>query len=154
MEDVEFIPFALNPWDCIWGGLWQGGMFYGPQMTPCTPEDQFDVVISMAGSGGLARVTSPDVIQHSFYIDDGALGPLETGFVWEAVDLACDYVNEGKKTLVRCQMGWNRSGLVVALALGMLADLDPDHVIGLIREKRGRWALCNDWFVRFIHEYA
>ena len=148
-----FIPFAINPWDEIVPNLWMGGMYFGPAMTPCAPENQFDVVISMAGKGGLGtRVTYPGVLVHSFFIDDGILGLGELELVQEAVGLLVGHVAQGRKVLVRCQMGYNRSGLVVALALLQLDCSPAAEVIELIRAKRGRWALCNEWFVKLIED--
>lgn len=57
----------------------------------------------------------------------------------------------GKKVLSRCQQGWNRSGLVVALIL-IRAGYSAEDAISLIRERRGRDALCNPDFVDFIYE--
>ena len=152
----SWVQLSPDPWNEVRPNLWMGGMYYGPHMTACVPEDQFDVVISMAGSSQAMRVNHPDVITHSFYIDDGKLGPMELDMVHEAKDLTLKYLDEGKKVLVRCQAGWNRSGLVVAMVLLHLGDHKgaccPRHAIGYIRKARGENALSNEWFVKYIHE--
>jgi protein-tyrosine phosphatase len=64
-----------------------------------------------------------------------------------------DALKENKKVLVRCQAGYNRSGLVVALVLLRLG-YTADDAIALIREKRSEHALCNELFVEYIQDAA
>src|SRR5688572_23728556 len=108
----------------------------------------------MAGQGriGCRVPVHDDMTHHCFYIDDGKLGPMEMSFVAEAKDVVAVGIKANRKILVRCQMGLNRSGLVVALALvdlGFSAQL----AINWIRRKRNPDALCNPWFVEYIHNY-
>ena len=58
----------------------------------------------------------------------------------------------GKKVLVRCQAGLNRSGLVTALVL-MKAGMTAEAAVELIRDKRSPDALCNDAFIDWIIEH-
>lgn len=155
MDDGKnWIPLAINPWDEIFPDLWQGGMYFGPQMTPCAPEDQFDVVVSMAGRGGLGtRVTSEAVVQHNFYIDDDRLGPAEMAIVMEALGVVKQAWDDKHKVLVRCAAGYNRSGLIVGLRLVQLFHT-ADEAITLIRAQRSPHALCNPHFIKYIHDYA
>ena len=55
----------------------------------------------------------------------------------------------GKKVLIRCQAGLNRSGLLTALVL-LQEGHSPKQAIELIREKRSEWALCNSDYVTYI----
>lgn len=55
----------------------------------------------------------------------------------------------GKRTLIRCQAGWNRSGLVTALVL-MLEGYTAMDAITLIRERRSPFALCNRMFEEWL----
>lgn len=55
-------------------------------------------------------------------------------------------------TLVHCQAGLNRSGLVAALALILGDDMEPADAIALLREKRSPAVLCNPGFERFLLE--
>ncbi len=55
----------------------------------------------------------------------------------------------GKKVLIRCQAGLNRSGLITALVL-LREGHSPKQAIELIREKRSEWALCNSDYVTYI----
>jgi protein-tyrosine phosphatase len=56
---------------------------------------------------------------------------------------------QGKRVLVRCQAGWNRSGLIMALIL-IKDGLKPDQAIDLIRNRRSSRALCNRSFENWI----
>lgn len=57
----------------------------------------------------------------------------------------------GKKVAGKCQMGWNRSSLVVALVL-LKDGYTANEAINLIRDKRSVNALCNPHFVQYIYE--
>ena len=52
-------------------------------------------------------------------------------------------------TLVHCQAGLNRSGLVTTLAL-IRRGMTPDDAIRLIRTKRSPAVLCNQTFERWL----
>lgn len=70
-----------------------------------------------------------------------------------AVDAACAVVREitiGGRVLVTCSMGWNRSGLVVGLALNQLTGLPAHRIVELIRKARGEDALSNQTFERIV----
>lgn len=154
MPDGEWISFPDDKWNEITHNLWMGGMYYGPHMQPAWVEEgDFDLVISMAGN----EIPIPASIDHAaYYIDDGKLGPVESGFVYGATALAVSAVMSGRKTLVRCAAGLNRSGLVVALALLQLPPFRgaccPNHAVALIQNKRSEHALHNPYFLEYIRE--
>lgn len=56
----------------------------------------------------------------------------------------------GKRVLVHCTAGLNRSGLIVATAL-MASGMSADKAIELIRLRRDTWALCNESFCTWLH---
>ncbi|CAM5329206.1 hypothetical protein SALBM311S_07625 [Streptomyces alboniger] len=62
---------------------------------------------------------------------------------------ACEALDEGRKVLVRCYHGYNRSGLVVAHAL-IRQGRSADDAIRLIRARRSPWALHNELFVEYL----
>lgn len=153
MAEDDWITFCDDPWNEIVPYLWMGGMYHTPQMKPCVPHDEFDVVVSMAGRGGpQTKITNPGITQHNFVIRDGELGKDEFKLARGAAEIAADAVFQRQRVLVRCQMGLNRSGLVVALALNILAvqPLGADWIISKIREKRSPDALFNQHFVEYI----
>ena len=59
----------------------------------------------------------------------------------------------GRRVLVRCAGGMNRSGLVTAMTL-MNAGHSADAAIALVRSGRSEWALSNSSFVAYLHERA
>lgn len=61
---------------------------------------------------------------------------------------------ESGPTLIHCQAGLNRSGLISALTLLEHGDVDTaDEAIDLLRERRSPAVLCNPAFVEFIHDW-
>jgi protein-tyrosine phosphatase len=57
----------------------------------------------------------------------------------------------GKRVLITCAMGLNRSALVAALAIAQLTTKSADEIIALIRDKRDPRALYNPNFVALLH---
>ena len=71
----------------------------------------------------------------------------------EALDSAANFAlakwQAGKKVLIRCQAGLNRSGLTAALVL-MQSGYTADEAITLLRDKRSKYVLCNGEFEAFL----
>jgi hypothetical protein len=65
------------------------------------------------------------------------------------VDFVVSSVGAGRKTLVHCHAGLNRSGLVVALALVKMGR-KPVDAIALQRSARDSFVLCNRTFERYV----
>ena len=57
----------------------------------------------------------------------------------------------GKRVLLRCQAGWNRSGLITGLVL-MREGFSAAEAIDLIRRMRSPNALCNRTFEQYLKE--
>jgi hypothetical protein len=55
----------------------------------------------------------------------------------------------GKRVLIRCQAGLNRSGIVMALVL-IREGYSPEEAITVMREKRSEAVLCNKHFVSYL----
>lgn len=71
----------------------------------------------------------------------------------EILEIA-SHVNESRQTgdtLVHCQAGLNRSGLVAATAL-ILEGYPADTAISLLRANRSDAVLCNPVFEQWLHE--
>lgn len=149
-----------TPWDEIVPGLWMGCHDY--MEYPDAPyesdafilPDDFDIVFSLYRRHGLAV---PDGIERKelFVRDDriNGLSPDDTNKVRAFADEAYDHHQAGRKVLVRCQAGLNRSGLVVALAL-LRMGYSASEAVALIRERRSPWALYNERFVGLINATA
>ena len=62
---------------------------------------------------------------------------------------AAEEILDGGKVLITCNMGLNRSGLLVALTL-LYLGVGASNAIRLVRRARGPDALCNKRFVEVI----
>lgn len=67
----------------------------------------------------------------------------------QAAQVVVERVNAGKKVLVTCMAGLNRSGMVTALALLQLTDWSGADIVEHIQASRDM-ALCNDTFATYI----
>lgn len=157
MDDgVKYVPWPKDPWNEIIPNLWQGGQIALNGTHPKTPHvvratNEFDAVFSLywrdeEGNG-------PDVgVPHvHHFIPDGKLNNEQLLSARMMRALVAHKIHKGEKVLVRCQAGYNRSGLVVGLALLKLG-YTADTAIALIREKRSPYALHNEHFVRYIKD--
>lgn len=74
----------------------------------------------------------------------------------DKIDDIARWVNSCRRdgiTLVHCQAGLNRSGLVAARAL-MLEGSSADDAIALLREKRSPAVLCNTAFEQWLRDQS
>lgn len=73
------------------------------------------------------------------------------------IERIADWVNDCRRqgpTLVHCQAGLNRSGLVAAIALLRDGtDRSPESVINLLRTSRSPAVLCNPIFEKMVRDY-
>lgn len=63
--------------------------------------------------------------------------------------MAVAAVRQGRRVLVRCHSGYNRSGLVIVQSLITMGYTAEDAVF-LIRYRRSKWALNNQVFVDYL----
>jgi protein-tyrosine phosphatase len=108
---------------------------------------EFDLVVSLYhrdGHGPAAGI--PDHVRR---MPDAALTAAQLADVCELAEITATAVRDGRKVLVRCHSGFNRSGLVAAQALGHLG-YGVDDAIFLVRYRRSKWALNNDLFVDYL----
>jgi protein-tyrosine phosphatase len=68
-----------------------------------------------------------------------------------AARVAC-LLRAGRRVLVTCAMGLNRSALIAALAMHEVHRMSADEIIGRLRRARGSWALSNPNFERLIRD--
>ncbi|GAA4078783.1 hypothetical protein [Actinomadura miaoliensis] len=143
-------PDADAPWNEIVPGLWMGGHQYrdaGGQLAPAVVDAQFDVVISLYRREGHGPAAWID--HHHVDLPDGPLSADQLEAVCLLADLAAAAVRSGRRVLVRCHSGYNRSGLVVAHALVTLGFTTEDAIF-LLRRQRSPWALNNRLFVDYL----
>lgn len=88
-------------------------------------------------------------IRTTFY--DGDMSDINWADLYQAVDIAYVDWQNGLRVLLRCQMGANRSGLLMTLLLRKHGYTSND-AIALLREKRSTWVLCNPEFEKWLLE--
>lgn len=146
------VPFHHQPWTVIARTLCQGGHDYQPdgehRIRPAIVRDEFDCVISLYRRAGYGPADG--VKHHELLIPDGPLTADSVRRLSELAARAAFHVTKGEAVLVRCQAGYNRSGLVVALTLRELG-YTTDEAIDLIQARRGPLALHNEHFVNYLH---
>ena len=134
-------------------GLWQGGThgsdtvggFGFGEYQPT--KDNFDTVITLYGH---ANPAGRNVKELRLSIIDGDMSDFDANEdLYELVQTAHRDWMAGKRVLIRCQAGWNRSGLVMALTL-IKAGAQPQEAIDLIRKKRVPEALSNRHFEQWL----
>ncbi|MGC5567585.1 protein-tyrosine phosphatase family protein [Streptomyces sp. FR-108] len=144
------VPVPDSPWSEIVPGLWMGGHQYlGRSGEPefAVVHDEFDLVLTLLRLPG--HGPDPGVEHHVWAIPDGPLDGTQLAGVMRLSRTAAEALEEGRRVLVRCFHGYNRSGLVVADALA-LAGHAADDAIRLIRARRSPWALHNELFVEYL----
>lgn len=140
-------------WSEILPGLWQGGTAweddirgrYALNVSGITKE-LFDFVVTLYG---WAKPVDWLVSEYRYAVYDSNVEHMDLERIEEIVDLAHSAWKRGEKVLIRCQAGWNRSGLVMALVL-MKEGRTAQQAITLIRERRSPHALCNNRFEKFL----
>lgn len=124
----------------VLGNLWQGGCKDGVQL----PED-FEFVVSLYPweKYRLGSNTARLEVQ----MLDAAEMPNER-LLYDTARIVNAFRYRGK-TLVHCQAGLNRSGLIAALAL-ILDGTEPIDAIELLRQSRHPVVLCNQTFEKWL----
>ena len=137
-------------WSEIVDGLWQGGTAeddkYAQISEPYITPDKFDAVYTLYA---FANPVDWFVKEYRY----GFMDSYDTGFdvetIREIVVQAHTDWKKGKKVLIRCQAGLNRSGLITALV--MIRDgYEPQEAIDIMREKRSGYVLMNPVFEEWI----
>jgi hypothetical protein len=125
-------------------GLWQGDF---PERS--TDPILFDDVVSMTAEAiPSVKVGLGGLWLHVPTWDDVVRDP-ET--IRATARLVAARVSAGRRVLVHCAAGLNRSGIVVARAL-MYQGRSVSEAIALVRAARGPWALSNGDFVDWLRE--
>jgi protein-tyrosine phosphatase len=109
--------------------------------------DEFDLVLTLLRLPG--HGPDPGVEHHVWPIPDGPLDGTQLAGVIRLAQAASDALDGGRKVLVRCYHGYNRSGLVIAHAL-IRSGRSAEEAIRTVRARRSPWALHNDLFVDYL----
>jgi len=151
---VHDIGWDFPLWSEILPGLWLGGTedddtietgvnVYKPRMIT---KDDFDTVVTLYAWARPADWLVEE-IRYGFY--DSDIGHIDFDAVQRAADFVYSAWTSGKRVLVRCQAGINRSGLVMAHVL-MKHGYKANDAINLMREKRSKAVLLNRHFVDYL----
>ncbi|MEW2509470.1 protein phosphatase [Streptomyces sp. NPDC046870] len=144
------VPAPDSPWSEIVPGLWMGGHEFrggSGRLEFAVVRDEFDVVQSLLRLPGYGP--DPGVEHHVWPIPDGPLDGTQLAGVIRLAQAANEALDAGRRVLVRCYHGYNRSGLVIAHALVQRGD-SADRAIQQIRARRSAWALHNELFVEYL----
>lgn len=57
----------------------------------------------------------------------------------------------GRRVLVTCQMGLNRSALIAAIAMHDVYGMGAEEIITRLRRARGMWSMSNPNFEKLLH---
>ena len=140
-------------WSEILPGLWMGGtgddsVLASFQVQPEITNLHFDTVVTLYASA----------LPVDWYVKELRLGffdhdkvDIDAHDLDQVVQSAHADWQAGKRVLIRCQAGWNRSGLVTALVL-MREGYRSFEAIELIRQMRYENALCNRSFEQFLRD--
>lgn len=123
------------------GNLWQGGCMNGVSL-----DDDFVKVVSLYPWEKYRLPKGAQRIEVKMY--DSREG-VDLDDLHRASNEVLMGLEKGK-TLVHCQAGLNRSGLVAAYTL-MRKGRTADEAIQLLRDSRSPLVLCNDVFVNQLH---
>jgi hypothetical protein len=138
-------------WSEILPGLYMGGTADRDELAAGYPRPHinpahFDTVVTLYGH---AKPVDWYVKELRLAFFDHHEVDLDHHDLRQVVNSAHRDWQQGKRVLVRCQAGWNRSGLIMALIL-IKDGLKPQEAIDLIRNKRSDRALCNSSFVNWL----
>lgn len=143
-------------WSEVLEGLWQGGT-----------ADHDTVHTGRAdGRGRNAEITTKefDTVITAYawaqpvdwFVKEIRLGFWDAGTesmpipeIMQAALIAYQDWADGKRVLIRCQAGLNRSGLITALVL-IMAGYAAEEAIAIIRQNRSPYALCNEDFEKWL----
>lgn len=144
-------------WSEVLPGLWQGGthdydvtLYGGGRSKHGITENDFDFVTTLYAS---AKPVDWFVQEIRYGIYDSNMKDFDLDELLGVVSMTHAAWKRGKRVLVRCQAGWNRSGLVTALVM-MKEGYSAQEAISLLRERRSPFALCNATFERWLIDSA
>lgn len=133
--------------------LWQGGTaeddLVSQERELPREEDQGDFD-SVATLTSYANPMGWHIKELRFGFPDAELSAAHTEHIEHIADWAYGEWKAGRKVLIRCQAGLNRSGLIMALVL-IRDGKSSIEAIELIREKRSQVALNNINFLDYLH---
>lgn len=150
-EDI-FFAMDVPLYSEIAPGLWMGGtddydtVDRPGELPRLSAEKEFDAVVTL---NAYASPFGWYVKELRYGFPDSSLDEDQVDEIERIADWAYLEWKKGRKVLVRCQAGMNRSGLVTALIL-IRDRISAAEAIKLIRKKRDIDALSNPSYVEYI----
>ena len=92
------------------------------------------------------------VREYRYGFPDGKLRDEDLGVIEELANFGFKTWTKRKNVMVRCQMGINRSALIVAMIL-MKSGKEAHEAVEMVRAKRSPYCLSNRSFLEFLSEY-
>lgn len=146
--------YPQNVWDEVKPGLWLGGTHDDHDLAfekrrigrPPISREDFDTVITLYA---WALPADWFVKEVRLGIHDGDMSDFDMVALRQLVEIAHSDWRAGKRVLIRCQAGINRSGLVMALVL-IRSGMSADKAIELMRAKRADSVLRNLTFETWL----
>jgi hypothetical protein len=134
-----------------------GFLAQGDASSACRLHGQFDVIVLCAQElqRKVKSTHPPNARAKLAYApnDDATLTVDQVIIAFRAAELASEAVRMGRRVLVTCMQGRNRSGLVSALTVHMLTGVGGQQAIEIVRRRRVKApALTNDSFNNFLAE--
>lgn len=133
-------------------GLWMGGTADDDYIDTAKPLVGFDHGIEFDAVVTLFSWAQPmpwGIEELRWGFGDGHMDYVDTERLFRTVEWAHERWKSGNRTLIRCQAGMNRSGLVTALVL-MKDGMPAAEAISLLRNQRSEVVLFNDHFVDYL----
>lgn len=153
---VHDINWDFPLWSEILPGLWLGGTDDDDTIEDASnihtaraiTRDDFDTVVTLYSWANPVDWFVQE-FRYGFY-DSGLEGNVDYASLHEAAEFAYKAWKSGKRVLIRCQAGINRSSLTMGLVL-MLDGYPAAAAIELMRAKRSNAVLLNEDFVDYLH---
>jgi len=149
----------IDDWDFplhseILPGLWVGGtddfdtieQSSNLNLPKAITKENFDAVVTLYAWANPVDWLVEE-LRFGFY--DSDVEHIDKEALDSAVSFALSKWQAGKRVLIRCQAGLNRSGLTAALVL-IEAGYTADEAITLLRTKRTKYVLFNDEFEVYV----
>jgi protein-tyrosine phosphatase len=138
-------PVDVHPPAEVLPGLWWSGL---PDDWAVL-RDEVDAVIDLADPGpGPSAEDLGELTYVKAPLEDGETLP-EPVLLDHLVGLVVDLVRQGRRVLVHCTFGKNRSGLVMALVVREVLGCDGPTALARVREVRDN-AVNNDAFSEWV----
>lgn len=140
----------LTLWSEILPNLWQGGTddedTFVQYDQPTIGTSEFDSVYTLYAFANPVDWHVKE-IRLGFYDSDSlSISPQD---LYDLANQAHKDWKSGKRVLIRCQAGLNRSGIVAALVL-IKDGYSPRKAIELLRTSRSRYVLMNSYFEEWL----